>query len=379
MTEVSIIIPTYNRPNYLKRLLEYYSKFGGDKSSFNIIVADCSSDESKKKNKETIDSFPDLKILHLSAYAETIKIYHQVADSLNRVQSRYCLICADDDFITPNGIKQSIEFLENNPDFIATHGLYINFRFQDDRRKETRFRWRSIHFSTFSIESKDAKSRLEYHSANLVSTFFAVYRTEYLKMIYEELLRSKVAAGNPIFGEWFITILTLTYGKLKSLDILYCARDANTPRANPVQLLHTMIKDGTYDEEYARFRDYLATHISRQSQLDIEESMELVDKTMSVYLEKYDVIPVIPAKTKKRILLDSLHLPGCLDKGITRIYSLLYTLFVTPSSPLFPKVSEPSKHPDELDMIRNQVLAYAKSVYGKERFSERLSRAFRQS
>jgi len=40
---VSIIIPTYNRAGYLRRLLGYYAEGGG--SEFMIIIADSSSEE----------------------------------------------------------------------------------------------------------------------------------------------------------------------------------------------------------------------------------------------------------------------------------------------------------------------------------------------
>ena len=42
----TIIIPTYNRSDYLRRILSYYNEY----------VADSSSDETKKMNKETISS-----------------------------------------------------------------------------------------------------------------------------------------------------------------------------------------------------------------------------------------------------------------------------------------------------------------------------------
>ena len=47
---ITILIPTYNRPGYLKRMLGYYNDFG---VVYNIIVADGSSDEIKMVNKES--------------------------------------------------------------------------------------------------------------------------------------------------------------------------------------------------------------------------------------------------------------------------------------------------------------------------------------
>jgi glycosyltransferase involved in cell wall biosynthesis len=61
----TIIIPTHNRPDYLRRVLDYYSSY---KAGYNIIVADSSSDENKRRNKETISSLPDLKILYFGHY-----------------------------------------------------------------------------------------------------------------------------------------------------------------------------------------------------------------------------------------------------------------------------------------------------------------------
>ena len=49
----TILIPTYNRSDYLRRILSYYNEYGGN---YNIIVADSGSDETKKMNKETISS-----------------------------------------------------------------------------------------------------------------------------------------------------------------------------------------------------------------------------------------------------------------------------------------------------------------------------------
>ena len=50
LTEIyTIIIPTYNRPKYLERILSYYNGF---KENYNIIVADSSLNENKEINKK---------------------------------------------------------------------------------------------------------------------------------------------------------------------------------------------------------------------------------------------------------------------------------------------------------------------------------------
>jgi len=120
MTKITILILTYNRPNRLKRLIDYYSGYNID---YNIIIADSSSTENKVLNKETISSFPNLKILHLDVYSDKINPLHKLVDAIKYTKTKYCLFGADDDFITPNGINQSVDFLENNQDFTVAQKI----------------------------------------------------------------------------------------------------------------------------------------------------------------------------------------------------------------------------------------------------------------
>jgi glycosyltransferase involved in cell wall biosynthesis len=86
MTMVSIIIPTFNRPAYLKRILRYYHQYG---SALSVIVADSSSEENKKLNKETITE---------SKYRYIREQYEEIVDILiNKIvmkgQSAFCTLC----------------------------------------------------------------------------------------------------------------------------------------------------------------------------------------------------------------------------------------------------------------------------------------------
>ena len=100
---ITIIIPTYNRPNHLRRLLDYYNKYG---KNFKIIVADSSSNENKKLNKKSVLIFSNLNIFYLGSYSSKINAYYKISDALNHVNIKYSVLCADDDFIIPNGINQ---------------------------------------------------------------------------------------------------------------------------------------------------------------------------------------------------------------------------------------------------------------------------------
>lgn len=363
MTNCNIVIPTYNRPAYLRRILGYYDSF---REGFKIIVADSSSDENKRMNKDIISSVSNLDIQYLDSYPTEMNPHHKMADVVNYAEGKYCVFCADDDFVTPNGIKKSVDFLEKNPDFIVAQGRYIGFKL-GNRRKKQQFRW-DFAYSPLSIEFSDPESRLEYHLSNyLIPTSFGVHRSDVLKMIYEEALKSDVDPF--LFSELLTTMLTLIYGKMKCLNVLYGARDAEPVRGRAWPTLGDAIEARTFDEKYARFRDCLARNLSKKSQLDIEQSGKLVDKAMSAYLNKHLLRPIVPfPKSKKRIILDSLPLPDWTKGGIVALYAALYrALFVEPASlystlilkPVFPL----SKHRDDFNKIRLHVLSHSGTVY----------------
>ncbi len=60
MKNLTLVIPTYNRPQFLQRILEYYNNC---KVHFKIIVVDSSTPLNKKLNKKISAFLPKLDIL----------------------------------------------------------------------------------------------------------------------------------------------------------------------------------------------------------------------------------------------------------------------------------------------------------------------------
>jgi len=359
MAEATIIIPTYNRPNYLQRVLDYYHKYGKD---FDIIVADSSSKENKKLNKEIILSFPSLNIQYIDKYSEEISSHRKFADMVNYVKEKYCLFCADDDFVTPNGIKDSIDFLEKNPDFTVVHGCYITFWLKTEKERGSQFFWETRYLNQ-SITFPDPKDRLIRHLSQYSQpTTYGVHRTDFLKMIYKELLNSETDLV--VFGEMLPSMLDLIYGKMKCLNILYMARQASFqylgreaafPRSHEVITTRSLMNEGKHKEAYTRFRDCLAAHLTKKSQLDIEKSKKLVDNAMFVYM-RFDYKHVLTAKIK--YILDSLHIPDWIYKKIRLLHKKLVLLGQKKDILSILPDDIPFKFHDDFNKIRSQVISY---------------------
>ena len=224
ISKCTILIPTINRVNFLKRILNYYNSFEKD---YKIIVGDSSTNENKLKNKKNISVFSNLDILYLDHYSSKINSFHKFADMINYADKKYCVFCADDDFIIPNGINQSVTFLEKNSNFSVAQGRFISFSIKNNDKKGLKEFYYRPSYTNESIIFSDPKDRMYEHLSNYtLPTVYAVHRTKLLKMIYKEFLDSRV---DPMqFGELLLSMLDLIYGKKKSLDVLYAGRQLNS-------------------------------------------------------------------------------------------------------------------------------------------------------
>ena len=63
MTDISVIVSTYNRPEYLERVLRGYA--AQTDSSFEIVIADDGSDSPTLELISRIRSLANLPILHV--------------------------------------------------------------------------------------------------------------------------------------------------------------------------------------------------------------------------------------------------------------------------------------------------------------------------
>lgn len=275
--DYNILIPTFNRPQHLKRILSYYAQFG---QNCNITIADSSLDDYKKLNREIVSSIINLNIRYLDIYSSDINICYKIADALNYVKEEYCVFCADDDFIVPDSIGQSMVFLENNKDFAVAHGYYIAFYLSIDSKGNQTFSWQPRYSYESNIFS-NSEDRLFKHLSNYsLPTIYGVHKTNLLRMIFKD---SAEFADGCRFSELLPSVLALIHGKMKCLNTLHGARDMRITK-NYQPSFQDLIRDGTYGRRYEKFRQCLINHLGKTSRLSMHDSKMVINKAMSKYL-----------------------------------------------------------------------------------------------
>jgi glycosyltransferase domain-containing protein len=281
---MEIIIPTYNRPSLLNRILQYYSEqIGQSNYDYKIIIGDSSDIKNKKINEKIILSFNNIKLRHI-LFSSDINAHIKIGRLVNETNDKWCVICADDDFVAPYGIEQSIDFLRHNPDYICAQGHYIFFYTKYTKDQQTFF-WKPV-YSTKSIETESNISRLTYHLTHYnLPTLYAVHNSKFLKKSYN--LLSEYEIDPSFFGELFPSLITILSGKMKCINVLYGARDASTRNIGNFPSIADYILTNRYQKEYKKFSDGIAQTIHDTSNYDLNQSYRIVNNSMNVYLKKY--------------------------------------------------------------------------------------------
>ena len=201
---LTIVIPTHERHELLRRALDYYSSW-----QCLVIVVDSSKDQ-------YTDTIPkNTSYLHLEQHGFSEKLLF----ALKTVKSTYTCICADDDFLSPSGLINGIEFLNNEQEYVSVQGHYISFK----ATKKTIQKFVIYHQRLgFKVDSDSPTERLIQTFSPYMQHFYALHRTEAL--VESMRLASKVTTL--LCAEISVALIPMLIGKHKMLPLFWMARDS---------------------------------------------------------------------------------------------------------------------------------------------------------
>ena len=109
---VSVIIPTYNRPAFLKESIE--SAVGQTYQNIEIIVAD-DCGPTGAENQKVIEAFQDSRIIY-RRNATNLGVTQNFASALQQARGKYVASLNDDDLWNKDYLEKLVPPLEANPD-----------------------------------------------------------------------------------------------------------------------------------------------------------------------------------------------------------------------------------------------------------------------
>lgn len=216
LRELTILVPSFNRPNFLKRMMAYWSGRGPK-----IVVADGSA---RPVDSGLLSYFDDnIEYNHF----RNLSIQKRISYLVSHANSKYAMLQADDEFFIPSSLNEQIEYLECQGELISCVNKCVSFCFTG---KDLLSKIIYPEFEDYELSSPLPKERINFHMKHYTpSLVYAVSRSEYLKTALD------LARQANQFSFWasveIIVEMALAYlGKSKVINTLGWLRSKENER-----------------------------------------------------------------------------------------------------------------------------------------------------
>ena len=201
----SIIIPTFERHDILRRSIEYYKNF-----NCSVLIADSSA-------KKLSCKFPgNIIYRHLPDLSFTEKIL-KVAKTIT---TKYVCVTGDDDFFLESNLQRGSNFLDQNLDFVSVQGRYLKFVLTDN---EITYSFKNNEEeANYAVTAEDIYSRLVRAYNPYKDQMVSMHRLNY----FIKAFRSCSDITHHFMAELTTILVPMCYGKHKLLPMVWMVRDS---------------------------------------------------------------------------------------------------------------------------------------------------------
>ena len=111
--DLTILIPTFKRPNHIERLLDSFVAFEVF-NNISIYILDSSPIDFKKKYSEVLEKFKETLNITYYHYEVDIIFTKKLFLGLGLVETPYVIIATDDDMLNPNAVIECVKQIKIN-------------------------------------------------------------------------------------------------------------------------------------------------------------------------------------------------------------------------------------------------------------------------
>ena len=274
----TLVIPTYNRPELLARIVLHYVARG---RPMELLVLDSSKPDIAAANAEALK--PHAQHLRHLVFPTTMPMALKLSQGLAEVSTPTCSFCADDDLVFLDGLRDALVFLRSNPGHVSAHGLYLNFREQKHVVHLTR------EYAGESNDAATAGGRIFRLCQNYESLFYGVFRTDDLR----EIFAGVASLPSLHYQELFQSVAALIKGKVERFPKFFAARrsgPAAEPERDKWQTYYWFAENPSeFMAHYAEYREHLwmfCQASAAETSPDREAFLKIVDLTHAMYFSK---------------------------------------------------------------------------------------------
>lgn len=296
LSRLTIVTPTYNRPGYLKRALEYWNSVG-----ISLIVVDGSH------HQYLGDIPPNTAYYHCPKSS----VGSRWSSALKHVKTPYVALCADDDFLVPSGLETCLSHLEAYSELASVQGLSVSFEIFN--RKCISVELSNPQMIGHHLSDLTAYSRLDKLFDNYIHQIYAVHRT----LLLQQAFNACADQTNPNYIELAAAIIPTIHGCHKVLPVLYSARQIIADSSSgSFEVPRTDILNPESHKRFATWKDNISKIYANTQGLSLEESTSVINRIIQKYFQ-WDLRSFPTRQSEK---------PSSLSSYLTSIKSFLRSL-----------------------------------------------------
>ncbi|MBI4596915.1 MAG: TIGR00180 family glycosyltransferase [Candidatus Omnitrophica bacterium] len=278
---LTLCVPTINRPAFLGRLLRYYAAAS---APYRIAIADSSDPVRAEQNQQIIRRLAGrLHVVYRQYPGMSVGACFEAMNQT--LDTPYCALLGDDDFLCPPGLERCVEFLEGHPDYGAAHGIGLHFQTEGGHPHGPIGRVGP--YPQAVLETDTGAQRLgEFVMKSLYVLIYSVHRAAIWRSMFTGVgAMEDIKTQNGFKNEVLATCVSAVRGKVKALDGLYLFRQVHQ-RNTPVPHVYEWLTDPEWFPSYRIFEDRVSEELMRQDQLPMEQARQIVRDVFWSYLAK---------------------------------------------------------------------------------------------
>ena len=315
--KITLLLTIFNRTKFTLKWLDFANK---EKFDFKIFICDGGEKDhiSELLNQKIYNNL-DITYFKSKYYENYENFWEKFYESLSQIKSSYTYLVEDDDFIIPENIMKSYDFLEKNKDFNSSGGLETHLEILTGKKKILHIKPNS---NTLSYSANDLHLRLIESLKNMYSNYNVLHRTENLKKNFQNL--NKINFRNLYITELIFVLTSLLQGKSNRFNHIEYIKCDNVEFSSSKNFIKTnkfseIISSINYKMENDFFLEILKKE-TELSQIDYQQ--------VKNYLEKYIEDDKYYRLDQERILEKKFKFREILKKILGNNYIMLKKIFL---------------------------------------------------
>lgn len=221
---LTCLVPTHNRPHFLRRLWRYYQQFP---LSCSFLVVDSSHPAAAAENRAEIENVRgSLEITYRHIDTD---FANKCCQALQQIGTPYVVFCADDDYLLPSALEHCVEFLDHHTGYSVAQGIMTIVNRPGKAPYAT---------AGYSLEDDDPITRSRKMFRFGFTTFYGIYHTATLRENFQITTESLDCQYSHFFPEIMLLQLSVIRGRVKVLPEIYYLHEehdsncAGTPKVS---------------------------------------------------------------------------------------------------------------------------------------------------